>query len=126
MTLENIQCDYCRKMFIYYAFHYKKNRTDPALYKSLLMSELENVLSDMMMIDITFDATIWPIEEINKMDYRDDLLNDLLEFDPRESNYQNIVKLTYKLSKDIYDYRIIQIDLRNDYYELINSEVYEE
>ena len=69
MTLENIQCDYCRKMFIYYAFHYKKNRTDPALYKSLLMSELENVLSDMMMIDITFDATIWPIEEINKMDY---------------------------------------------------------
>ncbi len=126
MTLENIQCDYCRKMFIYYAFHYKKNRTDPALYKSLLMSELENVLSDMMMIDITFDATIWPIEEINKIDYRDDLLNDLLEFDPRESNYQNIVKLTYKLSKDIYDYRIIQIDLRNDYYELINSEVYEE
>lgn len=126
MTLENIQCDYCRKMFIYYAFHYKKNRTDPALYKSLLMSELENVLSDMMMIDITFDATIWPIEEINKMDYRDDLLNDLLEFDPRESNYQNLIKLTYKLNKNIYDYRIIQIDLRNDYYELINSEVYEE
>ena len=90
------------------------------------MSELENVLSDMMMIDITFDATIWPIEEINKMDYRDDLLNDLLEFDPRESNYQNLVKLTYKLNKNIYDYRIIQIDLRNDYYELINSEVYEE
>jgi len=126
MTLENIQCEYCRKMFIYYAFHYKKNRTDSELYKSLLMSELKNVLSDMMMIDITFDATIWPIEETNKMDYRDDLLNDLLEFDPRESNYQNLVKLTYKLNKNIYDYRIIQIDLRNDYYELINSEVYEE
>ncbi len=126
MTLDDIQCDYCRKVFIYYAFHYKKHKTDTALYKKLLWAKLQDVMCNIATVDVTFDVTLWPIENANKIDYRDDLLNDLLEFDPRESNYQNIVKLTYKLSKDIYDYRIIQIDLRNDYYELINSEVYEE
>lgn len=127
MKLIDIQREYCRKAFICCAFDYKQHKSKPTFYIERLLNRLTKLLIDTQIcsdIMITFDESIWASEPINTMEYRGNQIDTLFGVEVPETNYQNIVRFSYKMYSHIYDSRSIIIDLRQNYDELINTEFY--
>jgi len=127
MRLVDIQREYCRKAFICCAFDYKQHKSNPRVYIERILNRLTHLLVDTQIcsdIMITFDESIWACEPINTMEYRGNQLEVLFDGTVAETNYQNVIKFSYKMHSHVYDTRSIVIDLRQNYDELINTEFY--
>jgi hypothetical protein len=123
--LEQIQAEYCRKIFIHYAFVYKERKSNTHDYTDLLKSKLIKILVDTDIctdLEIIFDKSIWAPEPIYKDEHRNNQISSLLGVKIPETNYQNIVRFMYHLRNDRY-YRSITLDLRKDYHESITFDL---
>ncbi len=126
MTFSEIQRDYCRKVFIFYVYKFKNDRHNREEYLKLLHFNLERHLLKPFIcvnVNITFDESIWPPEDLTIMEHRAYQLDSLVDNIKYESNILNIIRLSYQLYNSS-DYHVFDIDLRNKYEEIINSDVF--
>ncbi len=125
MTLTEINREYVRKLFIYYSYNFMDRRSNKVEFKRLLTYNLERSLMPHICstLLVTFDESIWQ-EEVDKTAHRDLMLNSLL--DNKKIIFPNveynIVRIEYlllpKFSINSYS---MDIDLRDDFHEVINS-----